>query len=295
MVVPASNPEGFGLSPILRLPRAGLKAFGQADLAVGAIVTGALVLFSIYGWLDPPYNPQTVATGRQFLPPFSAGHLFGTDDLGRDVLSRVAAGTGVSLFVGITSTAIALIVGALVGGVAGYAGRMIDDLLMRMTEVFMIIPAFFLAVLLLALFGPNITNIVLTIALLSWPVPARVVRSEVLSLKSRPFVDAARVTGISRLSILTGEILPNVYTSLLISGALLAGQAMLLEAALSFLGLGDPNWVSLGDMLQESQPYLAIAWWTAVFPGVVLFAAIFAINLLADGLRLRLDPRRDNA
>jgi peptide/nickel transport system permease protein len=271
--------------------RLGRVVGGNGELAIGAGVIALLVVLALYGRIAPPYNPDEIGVGGALDPPLTAGHLLGTDALGRDILARLAAGTGVTLTVGISTAVVACLIGVVVGGAAAFMGGLLDDLLMRITEVFLIIPAFFLAIVLLSLYGPSVANLIITISLLSWPVPARVVRSEVLTLKTRPFVDAVRVAGLPERAILVREIVPNVLSPLLITGGLLAGHSMLLEAALSYLGLGDPNEVSLGVMLQESQAYMQNAWWAAVLPGLVLFIAIFAINLVSDGLRRRLDPR----
>ena len=196
-----------------------------------------------------------------------------------------------SLLVGITASTIATFIGIIVGAVSGFFGRWVDDILMRITEVFQVVPRFFLAMMLVAFFGARILNIILAIALLSWPVLARLVRADFLSLKSRQFADAARTAGAGTGKLIFIEILPNALGPLIVSATLLVGQAMLLEAGLAYLGLGDPSQVSLGVMLQQSQYIMRSAWWAMTFPGLFIFLAVFSINLVGDGINDILNPR----
>ncbi len=249
-------------------------------LIVAALAAGALA----------PFDPHLVGVGPTLGAP-DGRHWFGTDDLGRDIFSRVLSGTGVSLIVGFTTAAMATILGVLIGALAGFAGGRIDDMLMRLTEVFLVIPRFFLAILLVAFFGANLFNLVLAIAILSWPEIARLTRAEFLSLRSRQFVDAARVAGASNAELVFGEILPNALGPLIVSATLLIGQAMLLEAGLAYLGLGDPGRVSLGLMLNQAQSIMRSAWWATAAPGVAIFVAVIAVNLIGDGLNDLFNPR----
>ncbi len=249
-------------------------------LIVAALAAGALA----------PFDPHLVGVGPTLGAP-DGRHWFGTDDLGRDIFSRVLSGTGVSLIVGFTTAAIATILGVLIGALAGFAGGRIDDMLMRLTEVFLVIPRFFLAILLVAFFGANLFNLVLAIAILSWPEIARLTRAEFLSLRSRQFVDAARVAGASNAELVFGEILPNALGPLIVSATLLIGQAMLLEAGLAYLGLGDPGRVSLGLMLNQAQSIMRSAWWATAAPGIAIFVAVIAVNLIGDGLNDLFNPR----
>jgi len=259
-----------------------------------AVVAGAtlalLVAFALLGPALVPFDPTRTGIGPSMAAP-GAPHWMGTDELGRDVLSRAAGGLRISLLVGFSAAGTATLIGLLVGGMAGFFGGLIDDALMRLTEIFQVIPRFFLAILLVAFFGAGLFNIIFAIAILGWPEVARLVRAEVLTLRGRQFVDAARVAGASRTALIVGEILPNAMGPVVVKTSLLVGQAMLLEAGLSYLGLGDPSVVSLGVMLQEAQQIMRSAWWTSAFPGVLIFLAVLALNLLGDGLNDVLDPR----
>ncbi|MFN0160109.1 MAG: ABC transporter permease [Burkholderiales bacterium] len=256
----------------------------------GLIILAVLVVASLASVLASPFDVHTVGVGPTLEGP-GASHWFGTDDLGRDVFSRVLAGTGVSLIVGFATAAMATALGVFVGAVAGFTGGRLDDALMRATEVFLVIPRFFLAILLVAFFGANLFNLVFAIAILSWPEIARLTRAEFLSLRARQFVDAARVAGASRAELVFGEILPNALGPVIVSATLLVGQAMLLEAGLSYLGLGDPGRVSLGLMLNQAQSIMRSAWWATAAPGLAIFAAVIAVNLIGDGLNDLFNPR----
>lgn len=258
--------------------------------AAGVAILTVLAFLAAAGSLIAPFDPQQVGVAPTLLPP-GPPYWMGTDELGRDLLSRVVSGVRISLIVGVTSTVVSAIVGVAVGALAGFFGGILDDLLMRITEVFMVIPRFFLALVLVALFGANIVNIILSIAMLSWPIQARIVRSEVLSLKSRQYVDAARLAGAGTFALVFGEILPNAMGPMIVTSTLQVGQAMLLEASLSYLGLGDPNQVSLGLILQQSQSILLVAWWAATFSGLMIFLAVLSTNLAGDALNDLFDPR----
>lgn len=277
--------EGFAKPP------SAWQIFSRNRLStMGLAVLAALILIGILGPFLAPHSPTSVSAGPPMQAPSSA-HWMGTDDLGRDVLSRVLVGIRVSLAVGIAAAVIASIVGVTVGATAGFFGGRIDDLLMRTTEVFQVIPRFFLAVVLVALFGANLLNIILAISLLSWPELARIIRAEFLTLRTRQFVDAARVSGADTKTLIFVEILPNALAPVIVNATLQVGQAMLLEAGLSYLGLGDPNQISLGLLLRQSQEIMREAWWTTISPGVLLALAVLSVNLAGDGLIDVLSPR----
>jgi peptide/nickel transport system permease protein len=225
------------------------------------------------------------------LPPGTPGHLLGTDQLGRDVWSGLVAGTRVSLLVGFAAAAMATLVGTAVGAVAGYVGSAVDAVLMRVTEFFQTLPRLVVALVVVALFGSSVTHLIVVIALLAWPQTARVVRAGVRSVRTSAFVEAAKVSGMPSALILVREILPNVLPSIVVVASLDVAEAILTEAALSFFGLGDPNLMSWGGMLQQAQQYLRQAWWMALFPGLAIAAVVLAFNILGDGLNDALNPR----
>jgi len=228
--------------------------------------------------------------GMPFEPP-TLGHLFGTDDLGRDIYSNVIYGGRTSLFVGLSSVIAAVTVGVLIGAFAGYHRGGLGDLLMRMTDMFLVIPRFLLALVIVAMFGQTILNIVLAISITGWPGAARLVRAEFLSIRERPFVEAARAMGLPDRPIIFGEILPNAIPIIIPYSVLEVGTSILIEAGLSFLGVGDPNVPSWGLMLNNAQQYLTTAWWIALFPGLMLSLTVLGLNLLGDALNEYLNPR----
>jgi peptide/nickel transport system permease protein len=255
-----------------------------------ALVLFALISLAAFGPALSPFDPDRVGAGPAMAAP-SLAHPMGTDDLGRDVFSRALIGLRVSLFVGIGAASFATLLGVIAGGTAGFFGGRIDDLIMRVTEVFQVIPRFFLAILLVAFFGASILNILVAIAVLSWPEVARVLRSDFLSLRARQFVDAARLSGASNAELIFVEILPNALGPVVVNATLQVGQAMLLEAGLSYLGLGDPSQISLGVMMQQGQQIMRTAWWATAFPGLLVFLAVFSLNVAGDGLNDVLNPR----
>jgi peptide/nickel transport system permease protein len=261
---------------------------------IGAVVgLVILVLVGLTAVLAPiifPFSPWEMR-GVPFMPPGEMGFLLGSDSLGRDVAAGIAHGTLVSLLVGGVSTFVALAIGITLGAVAGYAGGRVDDAVMRFTEFFQTIPSFVLAVVLVAIFTPSITSIVIAIAIVSWPPVTRVVRAEFLSLRSREFVQAAEVLGRSRIAIMITEILPNALSPIIVLSSLMVATAILLESALSFLGLGDPNLMSWGFMIGAGRSVIRLAWWMSVFPGIAIFLTVLALNLVGEGLNDALNPR----
>jgi peptide/nickel transport system permease protein len=232
-------------------------------------------------WLAPA-DPWAAA-GPALQAP-SARHWLGTDDLGRDLLSLVIYGARTSLIVGLAVAGLALLLGMLVGLVSGYAGGWADDLLMRLTELFQVMPRFFLALVVITLFGNSLANLVLVLALTSWTGLARLARAEVLSLREREFVVGARAVGLAPSRILWRHILPNAIQPLLASAALVISAAILTEAGLSFLGLGDPNTVSWGYLLNNAQPFMRHAWWLPLFPGLAIIVTVLGLSLALDSL-----------
>jgi peptide/nickel transport system permease protein len=256
--------------------------------AVAVALTGALCVVAFLADRIAPLDPFA-PVGTPLLPP-SAAHLMGTDDLGRDLFSGVIHGARTSLVIAVAVSAVASLIGILVGAGAGWRGGILDDVLMRLTEFVQVIPRFFLAVVVIALFGPGLDRLILLLALTSWPLMARVVRAEVLSVKSRDFVEAARSLGAPPARILARDILPNALGPTIVVASLNAAGVILLEAGLSFLGLGDPDVVSWGYLANNAQRFLRIAWWMAVFPGVAIALAVLGLNLLGDAVSDALNP-----
>lgn len=257
----------------------------------GALMLGA-VLFVAFGagWLYPGDPWAMVA--EPSLPPFSPGYLFGTDMLGRDVAAGVAHGSRVSLLIGVIATIIAVLAGTVLGAFAGYYGGMIDDLIMRFTEIFQTIPGFLLALLMVAIFGPSLYSIVFAIGVISWPSVARLVRAEFLSMRTRDFVKAAMLGGQSDMRILFHQILPNTLSPIVVAASLMMATAILLESAISFLGLGDRSMITWGFMIGAGRTSLLQAWWLSAIPGGAIFVTVLALNFMGDALNQALNPRR---
>ena len=263
------------------------RLFRSLTAVLGLIIILFMLAVAILG---PMLTADVRLSTNSFVPP-SAGALFGTDDLGRDVFSQMMRGAGVSLLIGFTAALVSVAIGVIIGAVAGFCGGVVDELLMRASEAFQVIPQFFLAILIVALFGPSVFRIILVIAILSWPSTARITRAEYLKLRSLDFVQAARMSGTSRLPLVFREILPNALPPVIVNASMLVASSILTETNLSFLGLGDPNRVSWGQMLHNAQPFLRTAWWTAAFPGLAILLTVLGFNLLGDGLNDVFNPR----
>ncbi|AMJ60699.1 ABC transporter permease [Bosea sp. PAMC 26642] len=261
----------------------------------GALIGLAILLVVIvFALIAPSLYPQSPwrMVGRPFMAPFALERFpLGTDTLGRDIAAGMAHGARVSLMIGLVSTLVALLIGVPLGAVAGYGGGLIDDALMRFTEFFQTIPSFALAIVLVAILQPQLGSIVLAIGVVSWPPVARLVRGEVLSLKTREYVQAAVTIGQSTPRIIFSQILPNTIAPIIVMGSLMIGSAILLESSLSFLGLGDPNLMSWGYMVGAGRTRLIDAWWISFFPGVAIFLTVLALNLAGEGLNDALNPR----
>lgn len=261
----------------------------------GALI-GLLILLAVLAIaaIAPVIYPQSPwrLVGRQFIAPFAQDRFpLGTDALGRDVAAALMHGAWVSLLIGLVSTSVALLIGVPLGAVAGYFGGLVDDALMRFTEFFQTIPSFALAIVIVAILQPSITSIVLAIALVSWPPVARLVRGEVLSLRSREYVQAAITIGQTTPRIIFTQVLPNTIAPIIVMASLMVASAILLESALSFLGLGDPSLMTWGYMVGAGRTRLLDAWWVSFFPGLAIFLTVLALNLVGEGLNDALNPR----
>jgi peptide/nickel transport system permease protein len=265
-----------------------IPVFG-VKVPLAATVGGVLVGLAVIGAVLAPVLTRDpgAMSNLAFAAP-SVWHPMGTDDLGREVLARVLYGGRVSLVIGLSSAVVAVVVGTLVGAVAGFFGGLTDDVLMRATELFQVIPRFLLAIVVVSLFGTGTLRLVLVIGLLSWPATARIMRAQFLVLRREEFVLAAQMAGAGPMRIILRHALPNVAPYLLVSVTLQTGSAILVESFLSFLGLADPATPSWGLLLQQAQIYLRSAWWMATFPGLALSATILGLNLVSDGAEGRL-------
>lgn len=270
------------------------RFFAQPAGVVGAILLLAVLILAIGAPIFYPGDPWAMVAAPS-LPLGSPGHVFGTDMLGRDVAAGVAHGARVSLLIGLTATLVAVVVGTALGAAAGYYGGRVDDLVMRFTEIFQTIPGFLLALLMVAIFGSSMYSIVLSIGVISWPSVARLVRAEFLSLRSRDFVKAAVLGGQSDLRILFHQILPNALSPIVVVASLNMATAILLESAISFLGLGDRNMISWGFMIGAGRTTLMHAWWLSAIPGAAIFITVLALNLMGDALNHALNPRTKKA
>ncbi|MCS6800454.1 MAG: ABC transporter permease [Chloroflexota bacterium] len=277
----------ISLPPTRRRRRSGF--WRQKSGLVGLALVGFVGAVALVGPIMVPVSPfEPVAP--PFHPP-SAATPFGADDLGRDVLSGVVHGARVSLVVGLAVALLSSLVGATVGLVGGFFGGWADDALMRFTELVDVLPRYFLAVLAAALFGPSLLFLTLLLGLTFWPGTARLMRSQVLTVREREYVHAARAIGASNWRVIVRHVLPNSITVIVVAAALQIGAAILVEAGLSFLGLGDRSVVTWGYMLNNAQNFLRLAWWMSVFPGIALLLTVLGANLLADGLQAWWDTR----
>ncbi|MEM1584630.1 MAG: ABC transporter permease [Nitrososphaerota archaeon] len=265
-------------------------AKANSRVFTGLVVVLAITMMAITAPLITWYPPLKTLVGEPFTTPNNY-YLFGTDDLGRDIYTNVVYGIRTSLIVGLSSVLIAVIIGTLIGVLAGYYRGLLEDFLMRITDMTLILPQFLLALIIVAIFGQNFQNIIIAIGIVSWPGIARMIRAEFLSIRERPFIEAAKAIGLSDIKIIFSEILPNAMPSVIPYVILQINAAILIEAGLGFLGIADPNVPSLGLMLNTAQQYLMNAWWMAVFPGLMLSIIVIGLNLLGDGLVEYLNPR----
>ena len=262
-------------------------------LIFSLIVILGLIIFTLFGELLAPYDPLKVDLRSKLRPPELA-HPMGTDDMGRDVLSRVMAGTRLSTITIAVIMSSCLFVGILVGTLAGYIGGRVDEALMRITEIFLAFPALILALAIVAALGPSLVNAMLAISIVWWPWYARMVRGQVLAVKQNQYVEAARAIGVRDVRIMLRHVLPNCLMPVIIQASMDMGSALVTTAGLSFIGLGaqapTPEW---GAMVGIGRRYLLTAWWMSTFPGLVIFVTILGLNLLGDALQDILWSRMD--
>ena len=292
------------LTDVARLPAgpsrfAALRRFRLGDFPVLPVaILGTIAFVAIFAEFLAPHNPEVGMLTARFKPPFwmargSYEYLLGTDQLGRDVLSRLIFGARVSMIVGITAVMVAGIIGTTLGIISGYLGGWVDQVVMRLTDTWLALPSLMFAIFLAAIVGPSMWNIVIILGGVYWTRYARVVRGEVLSLKEREFVRLAVVAGCSKLTIMWRHVLPNVLNSAIVVATLMLGVVIVSEASLSFLGVGvpppEPAW---GLMLSDGKQGLMVGyWWLTVFPGACIVLMVLSANILGDWLRVKFDPQ----
>ncbi len=268
------------------------KALASGRIAFGASILIALWLASVIGpWLHPVDPMDKV--GRPFVWPGVNPHFpLGTDQLGRDVLSGLLSGAQISLGIGVVSATSAILIGLAIGATAGGIGGYVDDALMRICEVFQNIPGFILAIVLLSIFGVSVPKMIACISIVSWPPVARIVRAEMLSLRQRDFVASCRLIGMTRLRIIATQMLPNGLAPVFVMASMITASAILIEAALSFLNLSDPNLMSWGRMIGNGRAALRTSWYLVALPGGAIFVTTIALNILGEGVSDVLSSRR---
>ena len=274
--------------------KGGLLRFLRHRPAVGGLALLLLVLLAAaLAGVIYPGDPFAIV-GKPFQAPFqsaSGAHPLGTDALGRDLAAGLLHGARTTLLVGVVATVIATLVGVTIGGLAGYFGGRLDNLLMRFTELFQTIPFFLFAILLVAVLGSSIRSVIFAIAVVSWPPMARLVRGEFMAMRNREFVQACVSLGMGHTHIIVLHILPNTLSSIIVTGSLMVATAILIESGLSFLGLSDANTMSWGFIIGSGRTVLRTAWWICAAPGLAILLTVMAINLVGDGLNDALNPR----
>jgi len=279
----------------VRFSRFMRQLFRNRGAIFGLIVVAIVVACAVFSPLLAPYPPNEIDSINMLLPP-STEHLMGTDDIGRDILSRIIFGARISTIVGIVSIGIAMLLGIPLGVISGFYGGTADSIIMRIMDVLLSFPALVLALFIMAVLGPSAINAMIAIGVVYTPNFARLARANVLSIREMTFVEAARSIGFSQWHIMFREILPNSIAPLIVQASLGVAYAILMEAALGFLGLGvQPPTPSWGSMLSEGRVLLKLAPWYSTFPGLAIFFTVLALNLFGDGLREALDPRLKQA
>ncbi|RCW71644.1 ABC transporter permease [Pseudorhodoferax soli] len=271
--------------------REALRMFMRNRTAIaGMVMLIAVLLVAIAGPWVYPADPFEIRT-MPLTPPFSEDAWLGSDQLGRDVLTGIVYGGRATLMVGAFAALLSVAIGVTLGALAGYYGGRVDALLMRVTEFFQVLPALLFAMVVVTLFSPSLVTVTLAIGIVSWPGTARLARAEFLKTKNLEFVRAERAIGARDARIIWKVILPNALPSLVVSATLAVGAAILFEAGLSFLGLGDPNQMSWGLMIGSARQYVLSCWWAVAFPGAAIFVTVLAVSLIGDGLNDALNPK----
>jgi len=271
-----------------------IKLFKNKFAVIGLTVILLLIVVALFAPIISPYTPSQQDLSHRLQPP-SLSHIFGTDDLGRDVFTRMIFGSRISLSVGFISVFIILVIGTFLGIISGFYGGKTDYIIMRFTDIVLCFPTFFLIILVIAFIEPNIYNVMIVIGVTSWPGLARLVRAEVLSLKEREFILVSKMMAVSNIKIFCVHILPNIISPLMVFSSLAIGGAILTESALSFLGLGvQPPMPSWGQILTSGKDYIYMAWWLSLFPGIAILVTVLAFNLVGEAIRDIFDPKEEN-
>jgi peptide/nickel transport system permease protein len=265
----------------------------KVKMVLGGFLTAVVVLPIALAQVLPLPDVDAQAITSRFLPPLSGGHLFGTDQLGRDILSRVLHGGQVSLTIGVLAVVISGLVGVVLGALAGFFGGWVDAVVSRLIEAQLSLPLLMMLLLVVALFGPSVPVITFVIAIAQWPEPARLTRSLVLVEREKPYVQAAKVLGLPQITTLVKHIIPNVINQVIVVVLLLLATAVLMESALSFLGAGPQRpFATWGRIISDGQDFITTSWWIVTLPGAVIATLVVGVNLLADGLRDRVRRRK---
>lgn len=294
MSAPADHRAGARMRSLpAALLAAAAKVTATSHGALGAAILAVLIFAALFAPVIAPYDP--VALTNDSLAPPSLSYLFGTDNLGHDLFSMVLHGSRSSLVVGFSTAIVSLLIGGVFGMLAGYYRGVFETILMRVAELFQTLPALIIVLFLVSLFGSNFWLLVAAVALAIWPLQARLVYGQFIRLREADYVAAAVVAGLPARHVILREILPNALQPIIVQVALDASIAILIEAALGYLGISDPNMVSWGQMLYDAQNFMSEAWWMSIFPGAAICLAIVGLNMLADGLNEAADPKSGSA
>jgi peptide/nickel transport system permease protein len=269
------------------------RTFANPATVVGLLLVAMMLIVAIFAPQIAPYSPIMGDLRNDYVKPPSVQHIFGTDDVGRDILSRVIYGSRLTLKIALLAQSASVLIGVILGMLTGFYGGLLDTIIMRIADIVLSFPLLIIAIALVGALGSSENNIIIALALVSWPVITRLTRSQVLSIRESEYVTAARSVGANNFTIMRRHIFPNILTPLVVYATLGIGGVILAEASLSFLGLGsaqqaDPSW---GKMLTESRSFIRSAWWMPLFPGLAILVTVMGFNLLGDGLRDLLDVR----
>jgi len=280
VIVKARHPAADAFSMFVK-NRAATVALLVLALIISASIVGPMI------YATDPFD----MVWAPFSPPGAEGFLLGTDYLGRDILAGILHGTRVSLLVGLSAAVMTVFIGVSIGALAGFFRGWVEEVLMRITEFFQVLPTLLFSMVIVALFGPTLTTITIAIGAVSWPAVARITRAEFLRIRELEYVVAARASGSTNLKLIFSTILPNALPPIIVQAALMVGSAILFEAGLSFLGLTDPNVVSWGQIIGSNRPYILDASYTVTFPGIAIFVTVLCLSLVGDGLNDALNPK----